>query len=104
MARRRKARIGESAHRNRYDIGGDAELPIDSRAATGTKIRGDRLAAVADAHELRLVAFDGGDLLSRKARLKAESAAGSFLAGIAVADRYPDRLAVAGEMKLSTCT
>jgi hypothetical protein len=102
MARRRKARIGKGAHRNRYEVGSNAELPIDGRATMRTKMRGDRLAAVAGSHELRLITNNRGDLASREARLKAKGAAGAFLAGIAMANRDPDGLALAGQAKLAT--
>jgi hypothetical protein len=65
-------------------------------------MRGDRLAAVADAHEPRLIARNLGDLVSREARLKAKGAASPLLAGIAVAHRDTDRLALAGQVKLAT--
>src|SRR5262245_55826890 len=97
MARCRKTRIDKGAHRNRYEIGGNGELPIDGRAAMWTKMRGDRLAAVADSHELRLIASNLGDPVSREARLKAESAASALLTGVAVAHRDADRLALAGQ-------
>src|SRR5262245_6472650 len=102
MARGRKIRIGKRAHCNRNEIGGNAELPIDRRAAMRTKMRGDRLAAVPNSHELRLVTDNLGDLVAREACLKAEGAARALLAGIAVAYRDTDRLALAGQAKPAT--
>jgi hypothetical protein len=64
-------------------------------------MRGDRLAAVPNSHELRLVTDNLGDLVAREACLKAEGAARALLASIAVAYRDTDRLALAGQAKLA---
>ena len=92
--------IGEDADGHRDELGIGAADVVDGGAAVGAERERPRLAVVGDAH---VVARLPGDLdaLAREARLVAEGAARAPLAGEAVADRDPDRIALGGEAELA---
>src|SRR5260221_14521755 len=98
---RREARIGKGAERDGDQIGRGRHRVVDGRAAARTEPEGERVAAVGGAHIVEGLAFDALDLRLGEAGLGAEYAAGPLLAGEAMADGDPDRLARCGDAELS---
>jgi hypothetical protein len=90
--RRRKARLGEAADRDRNLIGTGAGAPDDRRTAGRTKARLERERAARSAEPLALSVE--ADLPFRKIRRYAEDAAGAALAVEAVAGEDEIRFAL----------
>lgn len=90
--RRRKARLGEAADRDRNLIGTGAGAPEDRRTAGRTKARLERERAARSAEPLALSVE--ADLPFRKIRRYAEDAAGAALAVEAVAGEDEIRFAL----------
>ena len=86
-----KAWICESTDRNSDDVLERPEGVVNRCAARRTEVEGHLVARVAYADVLLRLAFDSDARLG-KARLCAKNAAGSTLAGEAVADRHANRL------------
>src|SRR5688572_21255006 len=100
MAWRMERGIGKGAYGDGNQAWRSVRLPVNSRAAGGTEIEGHGFAAVAEPRVSNRVARYVSYLLVRKAGLVAEGATGPLLAGKTVADRYPHRLSLAGELQL----
>src|SRR5471032_315106 len=101
--RRREIGIGEGSDRDGHDIGNVIQPVIHRRAAMRAEVERDAVPAVGYAHIFGPASFDG-DLAAGPARLRAERAAGTLLAGEAMAHRHPHRLALACHAKLAAGT
>ena len=102
--RGREGRIRERSHRDGHDSGHRVDGVEDRRAAVRTEVEGGAATSlVRDADVLPRGAL-GRHLLCAESRLDAEDASRPPLAGEAVADRDPRRLALDGEPELLATT